>query len=224
MANTADDIFNAISAGDTGAVARLMETDSNLARARNELGVSALMQARYANQVDIVALLRNAAGELDIFEAAALGDVARLQALLANGPELVNSHSNDGFTPLHLACFFGQQAAAKVLILAGADPNAISANRIAVLHSAAASRDAAMVKLVLQAGARPNTQQQGGYTALQSAAVHNNVEMVRALLDAGADRSIANDEGLTAADMAVKNGAKEVAALLTPLKRETAAD
>jgi hypothetical protein len=35
--------------------------------------VSALMQARYENRMDIVDLLRNPAGELDVFEAAALG-------------------------------------------------------------------------------------------------------------------------------------------------------
>ncbi len=222
MANTADDIFSAINAGDAAAVARLVQTDSSLARARNHAGVSALLQARYANKLDIVAVLRNAAGDLDVYEAAALGDVSRLQ-VFASDRELVNSRSGDGFTPLHLACFFGQLEAAEILIRAGADPNAISANRIAIIHSAAASRMAAIVKLVLQAGANPDAQQQGGYTALQGAAAHNNVDMAKALLDAGADRSIANDDGLTAANLAAKAGAKEVGALLELGKREATA-
>jgi ankyrin repeat protein len=214
-----DDIFAAISANDGATVAGLIERDPRLVHARNQAGVSALMQAVYESKPDIVALLRNAAGELDLYEASALGDVARLHTVLTGDHEAVNSHSYDGFTPLHLACFFGQLEAAQTLLAAGADPNAVSANRIAIIHSASASRDAAIVKLVLAAGANPNTQQQGGYTALQSAAVHDNVEMARALLDAGADSSITNDDGLTAADLARKNGANKVDEVLGAANR-----
>ncbi|MGC2111075.1 MAG: ankyrin repeat domain-containing protein [Candidatus Korobacteraceae bacterium] len=215
----AEDIFTAIRAGDNLTVARLIEGDPSLAHAQNPAGVSALMQARYENKLEIVALLRSAVGELDVHEATALGDVSRLQTLLSNDLELVNSRSNDGFTPLHLACFFGHLQAAEILIRNGADPNALSTNQIAIIHSAAASRNAEIVKLVLAAGTNPNSQQQGGYTALQGAALHNNVAMVRALLEAGANPSIANDEGLTAADLAAKQGAKEVAELLNSGKQ-----
>jgi ankyrin repeat protein len=209
-----DELFTAIHDNDLQQVSRLIERDPTLVRARNQNGVSALMQAVYENKPDIVAILRSAVGELDLYEAAAVGDVARLHSLLGEDSAEVSSHSNDGFTPLHLACFFRQAEAAQVLLAAGADPNAISIHRISVIHSAAASRDSALVKLVLAAGADPNVQQQGGYTALQSAAMHNNVEMIKALLKAGADRSIRNDEGLTAADMALKAGASESAELL----------
>jgi ankyrin repeat protein len=209
-----DDIFAAISANDKPTVAALLDREPGLAHARNQAGVSALMQAVYENRPEIVDLLRGAAGDLDIHEAAALGDVARLQIVLAQDATQASSRSNDGFTPLHLACLFRQLEAAQDLLAAGADPNAVSASRIAIIHSAAASREAALVRLVLAAGANPDVQQQGGYTALQSAAAHNHVEMARALLAAGADRSIANDEGLTAWDMAMKNGAKQAAELL----------
>src|ERR1039458_6739338 len=50
--------------------------------------------------------------------------------------------------PLHLACFFGQLEAAETLVQHGADANAVSPSRIAVIHSAAASRNAALLKLV----------------------------------------------------------------------------
>jgi ankyrin repeat protein len=115
---------------------------------------------------------------------------------------------------LHLACFFGQPEAAEILIQHGADVNAVSPVRIAVIHSAAASRDAAIVNLVLAAGANPNLQQQGGYTALHEAAMHNSVERAQALLAAGADRSIRSDDGLTAAAMAEEKGNKEVLSVL----------
>ncbi len=210
-----EDIFAAITADDKAQVAKLIAANSDVAHARNQAGVSALMQARYENKREIVALLRQGAGDLDIFEAAALGEVARLRTLLANDHGLAKERSSDGFTPLHLACFFGQLEAAETLVQQGADTNAVSPTRIAVIHSAAASRNAALLKLVLQAGANPNLQQQGGYTALHEAAMHNSVERAQALLDAGADLAVRSDNGLTAAEMAAHEGSKEVLELLT---------
>ena len=208
------DIFSAITAGDTDKVRELIAQLPDVAHARSQAGVSALMQARYENKLEIVALLRQAAGDLDIFEAATLGDIPRLRTLLATDHDLVKAQSSDGFTPLHLACFFGQVEAAELLVRQGAEVNAVSPSRIAVIHSAAASRNAALVKLVLQAGANPNLQQQGGYTALHEAAMHNSVERAQALLDAGADLAIRTDEGLTAAEMAEQKGSKNVLELL----------
>jgi uncharacterized protein len=208
------DIFSAIRAGDISKVKELIAQHPDVTHARNQAGVSSVMQARYENRMEIVELLRQADGELDVFEAAALGDLARLRALLANDPHQAHVQSSDGFTPLHLACFFSQPEAAEFLVKQGADANAVSPGRIAVIHSAAASRSAAMVKLVLQAGANPNLQQQGGYTALHEAAMHNSVERAQALLDAGADRTIRTDDGLTAAEMAAQKGNKDVLELL----------
>jgi uncharacterized protein len=209
------DIFAAITANDKDRVAQLIARDPSVADARNSGGISALMQARYENRMEIIDLLRPTAGHLDIFESAALGDVAQLNTLVASNGELVKTRGSDGFTPLHLACFFGQLEAAEILIRHGADTNAVSPSRIAVIHSAAASRNAALLKLVLGAGANPDAQQQAGYTALHEAAMHNSVERAQALLDAGADPAIKSDQGLTAADMAVQEGSKEVAELLT---------
>lgn len=208
------DIFSAITADDAGKVKELIAQHPDVGHARNPAGVSALMQARYENRMELVELLRRAAGELDIFEAATLGDIARLRTLVTSDPGLLKAQSSDGFTPLHLACFFSQPEAADFLVQQGADPNAVSPARIAVIHSAAASRSAAMIKMVLQAGANPNLQQQGGYTALHEAAMHNSVERAQALLEAGADRSIRSDEGFTAAEMAVQKGNREVLELL----------
>ncbi len=214
----AQDIFAAITANDQERVTQLIAAEPAVAHARNAGGISALMQARYENRLEIVELLRKAAGDLDIFEAAALGDVARLKGLLASEGGLVKARSTDGFTPLHLACFFGQLDAAEGLLQHGADPNAVSPNRIAVIHSAAASRNAALLKLVLRGGANPNLQQQRGYTALHEAAMHNSVDRAQALLDAGADLGVKTDDGQTAAEMAAQNGSTAVAELLASKK------
>jgi ankyrin repeat protein len=209
------DIFSAIKADNKDRVRELIALYPDIAHVRNPAGVSALLQARYENKLEMVALLRDGVGDLDVFEAAALGDNAQLVSLLEKNRDLAKAHSSDGFTPLHLACFFGQVEAAETLINYKAEVNAVSPNRIAVIHSAAASRNATLVKLLLQAGANPNLQQQGGYTALHEAAMHNSVERAQALLDAGADRSIRSDAGLTAMEMASNEGNKEVLELLT---------
>lgn len=185
-------------------VKEMLASDPSLAKSRNSNGVSAVMQARYEVRHELVALLREKAGELDIFEAATLGDVPRLTALLNANASLAKGYSNDGFTALHLAAFFGQLEAADALLHAGADPKAYANNNmhVAVINSAAASGKADLVRLILRAGADPNARQMMGYTALHAAAAHDNVEMAKDLLAAGADPSVMNDEGQTALDKA----------------------
>lgn len=200
----AHEIFEAIRAGDDARVTSLLAANPASAGARDDAGVSAIMQAVYQRRSAIVDLLRAQAGELDIFEAAALGDATRLRSLLRDHPDLICTYSADGFTPLHFACFFSQPAAAEELLKNGADPNAVATNgsKLAVINSAAASSNAELVKMLLREGANPDSQQAGGFTALHAAAQHNNTEMIQALLDGGADVSLRADDGKTAVDMA----------------------
>jgi ankyrin repeat protein len=213
------ELFQAIHDNDRTQVEQLIASNRAVAVARNESGVSALMQARYEGRREILDVLRQSAGELDVFEAATLGDVPQLRKLLKANPALAHAFSADGFTALHLAAFFAQPEAAEELLHQGADANAVTKNsmKVAVVNSAAASGRADLVKRVLRAGADPNARQQMGYTALHAAAAHDNVEMAQALLDAGADPSLKSDDGQTAAE---KAGAA-VAAMLGSKAQQT---
>jgi len=72
------------------------------------------MQALYGGDDETARRLAET-GELDIFEAASLGDVARLADLLAGDPALALTRSDDDFTPLHYAAFFDGPEAARLL-------------------------------------------------------------------------------------------------------------
>ena len=206
-------IFDAIRSGDVERVRALVAADRRLASARDDDGVSALLQARYHGRLDLVEALREAGTELDVFETAALGDTKRLRELLDADPELVGAWSSDGFTPLHLAAFFGHEEGARLLLERGADPAAVARNAMAVepLHSAAAARQVGIAQALLEAGADPNARQQGGFVPLHAAGQNGDVELTRLLLEHGADPAARTDDGRTAADFAADSGHVELA-------------
>lgn len=214
---TTTEFFDAVGIGDVGTVDERLRNDASLASARNASGISALLWAYYNGQPRVAELLLASGVQLDIFEAAAAGDLARSRVLLAHDPSLVDACSPDGFSPLGLAAFFGRPEVLKLLLNEGADPNAPSRNAMKVtpLHSAAANREPAlslrMVETLLRAGANPNVQQHGGWTPLQQAAAHGHAGMVELLLSHGADPAMKSDDGSTASDKAKEAGFVEVA-------------
>jgi uncharacterized protein len=129
--------------------------------------------------------------ELDVFEAAALGDVSRLEKLLADDPDLALTWSTDGFTALHYAAFFGSPDAIRALVSAGADLEAPARNEELApearpLHSAVAAGLSDNAEALLEEGADPNARQQGGFTPLMTAEQGGNVELAELLVRHGA--------------------------------------
>jgi len=158
------------------------------------------MQALYAGRRDEARAIAAGRSDLDVFEASAIGDVERLRLLLEKDVGLSRAWSDDGFTPLHYAAFFGHPEAAKLLIERGADLEARSTNEqfaldAAPLHSASAAGQLAACEVLLDAGADVNAVQHGGYTALLDAAANRNGELMELLLERGADRNARLDDG-----------------------------
>lgn len=209
-------LIEAIMQGDEGTVAGLVEVDRRVADERDENGVSALMLALYRGQTENVAVIAEAKGWLDVFEAAAIGDPGRLEMALKEEPEAIRAFSADGFTALHFAAFFGRRLPANLLVLAGADVNAEARNasRVRPIHSAVAGPDPMMAEILLAMGADVNAQQEGGFTALQAAAKQGNTKLVDLLLRAEADPRLASGDGRTAADLARTAGHEALAARL----------
>lgn len=213
MASTSDDLFAAIEAGDAGGVEAILDADPPVASARDASGVSALMRAIYRFDTDMVEMLSTRVEAFDVFEAAALGDVDRLEELLVAEPSLATAYSGDGFTALHLAAFFGGQAAAALLIEHGAEVDAFGRGWMTgtALHSAVSRLQSDVVHVLLGAGANPNARQSAGWTPLHAAAANGDLASVELLLAAGADPAVTNDEGRSVADLASEGGEDAVA-------------
>jgi ankyrin repeat protein len=197
------DLIEAVKAGDTERVAALVAQEPALAAAEDADGMTPVRHALYTNQRAALEALLAADPPLGPLDLAATGRADELRERLAEHPKQANARARDGFTALHLACFFGGSEAVRVLLEAGADPNPPQDNpmRVAPLHSAAAARDSEAVRLLLEAGAEPNARQNGGYTALHAAAQHGDTEMADTLKRHGADPSLKTDDGRDAAAM-----------------------
>ena len=186
--NDGEAIVEAAKTGNLPRVRELIRSNALLAGARLPNGESPLMSALYRGHREIVDVLAAALPELDIFAAAALGRTEDLKKALAQ-PDAVARVSYDGWTPLHLAAFFGHKEAARLLLDAGADLQAISSNslRNTALHAATAGGHAGLALMLIDRGADVNVADAGGHTPLHIAAEAGLVEAVRALLARGAD-------------------------------------
>jgi uncharacterized protein len=133
-----------------------------------------------------------------LHDAAARGDVAEIEQLIAEG-EKPNIQDANSRTPLHVAAFRRQHATARALIRLGADPNALDAQRYDVLTIAAVNNDLELLKIALAGGgnARAITSPYDG-TALIAGAHRGHVEIVRALIAAKAPLNHVNNLGWTA--------------------------
>ena len=212
------ELFQAIHANQPEEVRRLVTEDPALLTAISPTGLSPVLFATYYGRPELLRVLLAAGAPLNLFEAAATGELAALREHLDAAPERVNACSPDGFSPLGLAAFFGREEVAAELLARSADVDRASENpmRVRPLHSAAAGNHTALALRLMEAGADVNAAQHGGFTPLMSAAQNGNAELVQALLAAGADSSATTEDGRSAASLAEEEGHARLAELLNP--------
>ncbi|QFP77867.1 ankyrin repeat domain-containing protein [Deinococcus sp. AJ005] len=210
------ELFLAIRANDAGAVRELVGEDRALLTALSPMGVSPVLFAAYYRHPEMARVLVQEGAALDIFEAAAIGETAHVRELLDADSALLNNVNSDGFSPLGLSAFFGQEEVAALLLSLGADANTVSQNAMQVgpLHSAVTGNHTNLVRKLLEAGADVNAVQNSGFTPLMGAAQNGNAELVRLLLSHGAGTGAVNEDGFSAADLAQEEGHGEVLILL----------
>jgi ankyrin repeat protein len=208
--------FEAIRAGDRGKVETLLGAEPGLLGAKDEKGLGAYTAAKYSGSNEIAVLLLERGVELDVFAACIAGARERVAELIGREPDLIKAYSHDGWTPLHLACFFGHPALVETLIAQGAEVNARSRNpmRNMPLHAAAAGRNRDAVRVLLEHGVEVNARQEGGWTALHAASQNGDVDMVRLLIAGGADVQVRAGNQQNALDLALGKGHQAVVDLL----------
>ncbi|HTR38656.1 MAG TPA: ankyrin repeat domain-containing protein [Bryobacteraceae bacterium] len=210
------EFFDAIRAGDENQVRSLLAADPALLASTDDKGLSPFVAAKYSGRNNVAVLLLEYGAELDLFAACMAGADQRVMELARGKDGSVNSYSQDGWTPLHLACFFSQPATAEALIAFGADVNARSRNAMhnTPLHAAAGGRARDAVRALIEHGADVNARQEGGWTALHAAAQNGDIEMVRLLIASGADIQARAANQQNALDLALMKGHQDVVTLL----------
>lgn len=142
------------------------------------------------------------ASELSVYTglhaAAARGDTADIEKRIAAGE---NKEAADarGRTPLHVAAFQKQHAAARTLLRLGANADKQEVDRYDIITIASVANDVEMLKVALAGGAnaRAITSRYDG-TALIAAAHLGHAEIVRVLIEAKAPLDHVNNLGWTA--------------------------
>ncbi len=209
-------LFSLLEADDSdGLIAALGGSDASAVRNANgeSLYLFAVFRGR---QACAAALMRR--GGLSLHEAALAGDAARVEALLKEAPWAIDLLSPDGWTALHLAAFFGQDAVVVALLARGASARVMGRafEHNLPIHAACAGGriGKAAFGMLIAATGDPDAVQKQDYTALMIAAANGGTDAAEILLAAGADRARRQGDGKTAADFARERGHAELAARL----------
>ena len=208
--------IDAIKAGELERVKAMVSADPTLIDARSRTGESAILTAVYHRQKEIVNLLVARGTPLTLVEACAAGEGERVERLLAADASGINTWSGDGWTPLHLAAFFGHAKIVELLLARDADVTATSRNPNGntPLHAALAGNHTMVAGLLIGHGAYVNAPDAQGWRPLHLAAANGNLDAINALIAQGAGVSAGNGDGLTPLSLAQEKNHREAAALL----------
>jgi ankyrin repeat protein len=193
-----------IQQGHTSAAFSLLEQNPGLA---DEPGAALL--ALYHGQSELAEAIIDQKSALTGFEAAAFGRVSELE-----GVE-VDSVSEDGWQPLHLAAFFGHLEAVRFLLSKRASLDWLSENPLGVspLHSALANKHEAIARELVFEGADVNLASRSGWTPLHYAAHQGNRALAQFLIENGATPT-PGPEGKFPSDLAEEAGYKDLVEIL----------
>jgi ankyrin repeat protein len=202
---------------DEAGVRELLANDSSILTKPTSQGVSPLMLSCYFKKPAITNAIIDFTENLNLFEATAAGKFDEVAHLIFKFPNDINNYSDDGFTALGLACFFGQEEVARYLVLKGADVNLSSNNGYNVypLHAAIAGNFKEIVKMLLDNDADVNVYQASSISPLHLAAQQGNIDIIIALLEKGANVNAKMEGGKSPSDLAKEKGFLEIAEILS---------
>lgn len=216
LPKASDALLDAIRAHDVHAVGALLDADPAQRQHGGPGGETLVLHACYVGAVELAPLLRGAR-PYDACEAAALGDLTALNEALDRDADLISRRSSDGWTPLHLAGFFGRDHCAAYLIDNGAPLDALSTNAVrnTPLHAAlAGATNATLVRRLIFAGADVDARGENLIRPLHLAASRGDEVLCDLLLSRGAEPQPLMEDGTVPADLAEQRGFPALAAKL----------
>ena len=137
-------------------------------------------------------------------------NTAMISKVLEKAPELLKDVNIRGLTPLGELVRRAERApywiddkfiaAARMLVNAGADPNATDEQGRTMLHYAVHQKQLPLVEFLMLKKINPDTPDKDGRTALHIAIENKNLPMLDRLLDLGADPDLIDSRGWTVLD------------------------
>ncbi len=150
---------------------------------------------------------------LSIFDIARKGTVDQAQQLLKSDPNAINSINAEGYSPLVLACYRGNNEVAKLLIEKGCDINGTSKMGTPLMACIVKGNNEIAI-LLIEKKANINIFDENGTTALIYAVMFKNTKLVALLLEHKADKTHKDKKEKTAFEYAVFSGNDEIIELL----------
>ena len=151
--------------------------------------------------------------QADVFTLARTGSVEQVKEMLKKNPNAFTVVNDNGFSPLLLACYKGNNEVAKLLIDSGGDINLVT-KMGTPLMAAIVRGNNEMAQLLIEKKADVNATDESGITALIYAVQFQNIVILKLLLQNNADKTHKDKEGKTAFEHAIFSRNEEIINLL----------
>ena len=136
-----------------------------------------------------------------IFDIARKGTLPELKEFYSKFPESINTSNDQGFSPLTLACYHGNNKVAKFLAEHTNNIDSISSFGTPLMAAVVKSNKEMVIKL-LELNANPNIADSNKTTALHYAVMFKLPEIVKLLINKGASISEKDGKGFSPLDYA----------------------
>lgn len=171
-------VFDVVDSGDADALRAYLHERPDAVAERDEQGLSVVMRAAYRG---LLGAVLEHDPPLGPFDAVVAGRSDPLP-----GP---NEWTPGGFTGLHIAAFVDNVDAARRLLDAGADPDAVataSFARVTPLGTCSFAGATGVARLLLERGADPRIGEDGVYAVEAEAIARGNEELAALIRETGA--------------------------------------
>jgi len=144
----------------------------------------------------------NLTAQNPVFEASRKGTVEEISKLYKANASVVNAVNADGYTPLTLACYYGNEDVVSFLVDKVDAINGTSKFGTPLM-AAVVKGNKAIAQILLKYKADPNIKDDKGTTAAHYAVMFKNYDIIKLLVDAKANFEIKDQNDKSALDFAI---------------------